>query len=80
MLLCLLSGIISLLIHVIKINLVGMSWKISHALFHLSYIVGWMPHYLYIRTINKRVHKIFLMRGGKYCRIVLQDGWGVIQK
>ncbi len=54
-----------------------MSWPISHALFHSTYIVGWLPHYLYIRSINKRVHKIFLMRGGKYVRIVLQDGWGV---
>jgi hypothetical protein len=63
--------------YIAYITLVGLKWVFSHALLHASYIVGWMPHYLYYRSIGKRVHRIYLMRGGKYCRIVLQDGWGV---
>lgn len=37
---------------------------------------GWLPHYLYVRSLSKRLHKVFLLRGGKYCRLVLNDFWG----
>jgi hypothetical protein len=57
--------------------LVGLSWQVRHALFHFSWIFGWMPHHLYIRNLTKRIHRVYLMRGGKYCRFVMADWHGV---
>jgi hypothetical protein len=41
---------------------------------------GWLPHYLYVRSLSKKLHKVFLLRGGKYCKVVLNDFWGVNKK
>lgn len=35
-----------------------------------------MPHYLYIRNLSKKIHKMYLMRGGKYVRIEMMDWMG----
>jgi hypothetical protein len=40
-------------------------------------MLGWMPHFLYVRSLNKKINKIYLMRGGKYCRVELMDLSGV---
>ena len=39
---------------------------------------GWMPHYLYVKTLQRKLHKVHLLRGGKYLRVVLNDFWGVL--
>jgi len=57
--------------------LVSLSWQFKHAIFHTAWILGWMPHYLYIRSLSKKIRKIYLMRGGKYCRIEMMDWMGV---
>jgi hypothetical protein len=40
-------------------------------------MVGWVPHYLYVKSVLRKLHKVYLLRGGKYCRVVLNDFWGV---
>jgi hypothetical protein len=35
-----------------------------------------MPHMLYIRSLTKKIHRVYLMRGGKYCRYVMMDWFG----
>jgi hypothetical protein len=40
-------------------------------------MLGWMPHFLYIRSLSKKIRKIYLMRGGKYVRIEMIDWMGV---
>jgi len=52
----------------------------THAIFHTSWILGWMPHFLYIRSLSKKIRKIYLMRGGKYCRIEIMDWMGDINQ
>ena len=44
---------------------------------NFAWMFGWLPHYLYVRSLSKKLHKVFLLRGGKYCRLVLNDFWGV---
>jgi hypothetical protein len=40
-------------------------------------MLGWMPHFLYIRSLSTKIRKIYLMRGGKYVRIEMVDWMGV---
>jgi hypothetical protein len=47
-----------------------MSWQLRHIFLYTFALYGWFPHYLYIKNLYKRIHKIYLMRGGKYCRVV----------
>jgi len=54
----------------------GMSPNFRHMFFYTSFLVGWMPHHLYVRQLAKKLHKIYLMRGGKYCRVVYMNFLG----
>jgi hypothetical protein len=39
-------------------------------------MVGWLPHYLYVRSLTKKIHKVYLLRGGKYIRFEIMDWMG----
>ena len=53
-----------------------MTWQLRHALMLTFCFGGWFPHYFYLRSVYKKIHKIYLMRGGKYCRVVLNEYYG----
>ena len=53
-----------------------MTWQLRHALAYSFVFGGLFPHYFYLRGVYKKIHKIYLMRGGKYCRIVLNEYYG----
>lgn len=50
-----------------------MAWQWRHGLMYLFAFAGWYPHYLYLKTLSKKIHQIYLLRGGKYCRLVLNE-------
>lgn len=56
-----------------------MDWVSRHTLMHLSYMFGWYPHYQYIQTLYLHIHKIYLMRGGKYCKVEFMNTYGDIE-
>jgi hypothetical protein len=37
---------------------------------------AWIPHSLYWKHLEKKIHKLFLLRGGKYVRILTQNPMG----
>lgn len=43
---------------------------------YFSGLFAWLPHYFYLRGIAKKIHKIYLLRGGKYCRLFLNEYYG----
>jgi len=53
-----------------------MIWQLKHGLFYSTFVFGFMPHLLYVRALQKKIYKIFLMRGGKYCRVEYMDFYG----
>ena len=53
-----------------------MSWQATHSIFHTAWIVGWLPHFLYVRSLTKKIHKVYLLRGGKYVRFEIVDWMG----
>ena len=58
------------------INPFGFSWQFSCVIFWGSACFGWMPHVLYWKHLDKKIHKIYLLRGGKYVRIWTQNVMG----
>ncbi len=62
------------LIYLIIVNLI---WQVKHGIFHFAWMLGWMPHFLYIKSLTKKIHRVYLLRGGKYCRVVMMDLFGV---
>ena len=52
-----------------------MAWQMKHGFIYISTIFGWLPHLAYVRALMKKIHKIYLMRGGKYCRVVCMNFW-----
>jgi hypothetical protein len=58
----------------------NMDWRLKHGLFYSTFTIGFLPHFLYVRGLQKKIYKIFLMRGGKYCKIEYMDFYGVCIK
>jgi hypothetical protein len=38
--------------------------------------LAWVPHALYWKLLDRKIHKIFLLRGGKYVRLLTQSPIG----
>ena len=38
--------------------------------------LAWMPHVLYWKSLDKKLHKLLLLRGGKFVRIWTQNPMG----
>lgn len=58
------------------INPFGWSWQLLSVLFYGSNCLAWLPHVLYWKHLDKKIHKLFLLRGGKYVRIWTQNPMG----
>lgn len=50
-----------------------MTWYWRHGLFYFFGMAGWLPQYYYVRSLGKKIYKIYLMKGGKYCKVVLNQ-------
>ena len=50
-----------------------MAWQWRHGLFYFFAMTGWLPQYFYVRGLGKRIHRLYLMKGGKYCKVILNE-------
>ena len=58
------------------VNPFNMSWQFTMAFLYGANCLAWMPHALYWKSLDKKIHKLFLLRGGKYIRIWTQNPMG----
>ena len=58
------------------VNPFMMSWQFTCAFFYIAHMISWMPHVMYWKSLDKKIHKLYLLRGGKYCRIWTQNPMG----
>ena len=58
------------------VNPFMMSWQFTLAFLYGAHMFSWMPHVMYWKSLDKKIHKLFLLRGGKYCRIWTQNPMG----
>lgn len=63
-------------IYMFYFNPLGLTWQVTLTAFYLSACFSWLPHALYLKNIDKKIHKLFLLRGGKYIRIWTQNPMG----
>ncbi len=58
------------------INPLGWNWQVTTILLYMANATFWIPHALYWKHLDKKMHKVFLLRGGKYIRLVTQNPMG----
>jgi hypothetical protein len=58
------------------VNPFSWSWQLTLSIFYVTNAFAWMPHVLYWKHLERKIHKIFLLRGGKYVRIYTQNPLG----
>lgn len=50
-------------------NPFGFTWQVTLTALYATGCFCWLPHVLYLKNIDKKIHKLYLLRGGKYIRI-----------
>ena len=70
------DAMIPLAYYLFFVNPFSWSWQFLSVLFYGANAVGWLPHVLYWKHLEKKIHKLYLLRGGKYVRIWTQNPMG----
>ncbi len=73
---CMLDGLMPLSWYIFFINPFHISWQFTLSFFYAANCLAWMPHVLYWKHLDKKIHKLFLLKGGKYVRIWTQNPMG----
>jgi hypothetical protein len=62
--------------YVFFVNPFNMPWHFTLSFFYIANSLAWMPHVMYWKHLDRKIHKLFLLRGGKYLRIWTQNPMG----
>jgi hypothetical protein len=73
---CLLDATIPMSWYFFFINPFNMSWQFTLSFFYAANCLAWLPHVMYWKHLDKKIHQLFLLKGGKYCRIRTQNPMG----
>ena len=68
--------LVPIMIYNFFINPFGLHWWWTCLGLYGATSFAWLPHALYWKNLDKKIHKIFLLRGGKYVRIWTQNPMG----
>ena len=58
------------------LNPFGLSWQFSMAAFYLANGFAWIPQANYWKSLDKKINRMYLLRGGKYVRIWTMNPMG----
>ena len=70
---CLYDSMIPVSIYLFFINPFNWYWSVTLPFMYSMICGAWIPHALYWKHIDRKIHQIYLLRGGKYCRVVRMD-------
>ena len=73
---CLYDCLVPLSWYVFFVNPFFWSWQVTLPFFYGANALAWMPHVLYWKSLDKKIHRLLLLRGGKYVRIWTQNPMG----
>lgn len=62
--------------YVFFVNPLMWNWHITLGFFWGANCLAWIPMSLYWKSLDKKIHQMFLLRGGKYVRIVTMNPMG----
>ena len=69
-------GTIPLSWYLFFINPFMIKWQITLSAFYFANCFSWLPLALYWKSIDKRINKMYLLRGGKYVRLWTMNPMG----
>jgi hypothetical protein len=58
------------------VNPLMMNWQFTLSLFWATNCLAWIPLSLYWKNLDRKIHKMYLLRGGKYVRIWTMNPMG----
>lgn len=64
------DAMIPIAFYIFFINPLSFTWHVTSAIFYGFSAFGWLPHVLYWKHLERKIHKVFLLRGGKYVRFL----------
>ena len=62
--------------YIFFINPFNMPWHFTLSFFYIANSLAWMPHAMYWKHLDRKIHKLYLLRGGKYMRVWTQNPMG----
>jgi len=62
--------------YLVFVNPFFWKWQVTYTFFYLTTGFAWLPHALYVTQLNKKIHQLHLLRGGKYLKITQQSALG----
>ncbi len=62
--------------YVFAVNPFMWSWQVTLSFLYGANALAWLPHVLYWKSLDKKIHRLLLLRGGKYVRIWTQNPMG----
>lgn len=73
---CMYDCLIPISWYIYFVNPFMWKWQVISTIFYLTGAFAWMPHVLYWKSLDRKLHKFFLLRGGKYVRIYNMNPMG----
>lgn len=62
--------------YIFFVNPFNWAWQATLTFFYAANAFAWLPHVLYWKHLDKKIHRLFLLKGGKYCRVWTQNPMG----
>jgi len=69
-------GLIPLSWYIFFINPWMWPWQTTVSIFYFCNSLAWMPLALYWKHLDKKIHRMYLLRGGKYVKIWTMNPMG----
>jgi len=66
---CTLTSLVPLSWYLFFINPWMIKWQVTLSIFYVTNCFAWLPQAMYWKHIDKKIHKMYLLRGGKYVKI-----------
>jgi hypothetical protein len=73
---CTQMGFIPLAWYMFFVNPFSFHWPFTLTCFYAANMFGWMPLVLYWKNLDRKIHRMYLLRGGKYVRIWTMNPMG----
>ena len=55
--------------YIFFVNPLMWKWQTTCAILYGTHAFSWLPHVFYWKNIERKIHRLYLLRGGKYVRI-----------
>jgi hypothetical protein len=62
--------------YIFFINPMMWNWQVTISLFYLTNCFAWIPMSMYWKSLDRKINKMYLLRGGKYVRIWTMNPMG----